>query len=252
MEALRLIQDGPTDPFLNMATDEAIAAAVGRSDSLPTLRLYGWRPAAVSIGYFQELEGEVDLGFCASHEVSVVRRITGGGAVFHGGGELTYSFSASLVDRAIPADVQDSYSVICSPIVSALKRLGVDAKFRPVNDIEVGGRKVSGNAQTRRFGAVLQHGTILASLDRSLLPCLRVKKAKLEGKGVGAVAERVTTLEDLLGNRVSIPHLSRLLAEEFQRVFGCRMVKAPLTRGEEKLIPKLRERYASADWLRRR
>jgi len=252
LKALRLIHDGPMDPYHNMAVDEAIAIAVGGGDSMPTLRLYGWRPSAVSIGYFQELEGEVDLGFCASHRILVVRRITGGGAVFHGSGELTYSFSAPAGDRAIPQDVQASYAVICAPIVAALQKLGADARFRPVNDIEVGGRKVSGNAQTRRFGAVLQHGTILVGLDRSLLPALKVKKAKLEGKGVGAVADRVTTLKDVLGRRIGISQLSVLLAEEFKSAFGCPLVEAPLTGGEEKLIPALRGRYSSLDWLRRR
>lgn len=252
MEALRLINDGPLDPYHNMAVDESIAMAVGGGESMATLRFYGWRPSAVSIGYFQEVEGEVDLGFCSSHHILAVRRITGGGAVFHGSGELTYSFSARAGDRAIPMDVQSSYSVICAPIVAALRRLGTDARFRPVNDIEVGGRKVSGNAQTRRFGAVLQHGTILASLDRSLLPCLRVKKAKLEAKGVGAVSERVTTLEDLLGHRVRMPRLSRMLAEEFQNAFGCPIVEAPLTKKERERIPGLKERYSSTSWLRRR
>jgi lipoate-protein ligase A len=252
LEALRLIHDGSMEPYYNMAADEAIAIAIGGGESIPTLRLYGWHPSAVSIGYFQELEDEVDLGFCASHKISVVRRITGGGAVFHGSGELTYSFAAPAGDRAIPQDVLVSYAVICAPIVAALKRLGVDAKFRPVNDIEVGGRKVSGNAQTRRFGAVLQHGTILVRLDRSLLPSLKVKKAKLEGKGVGAVADRVTTLDDLLGRRINKSQLAGLLAKEFQNAFGCPLAEAPLTDAEEKLIPTLRERYSSIDWLRRR
>jgi len=252
LEALRFINDGPTDPYLNMARDEAIAIAVGRGQSIPTLRLYGWRPTAVSIGYFQELEEEVDLGFCAAHRIAVVRRITGGGAVYHGTGELTYSFAAPEFDGAVPRDVQYSYAVICAPLVSALKRLGTDARFRPVNDIEVGGRKVSGNAQTRRFGAVLQHGTILLNLDCSLLPSLRVKKAKLEAKGVGSVAERVTTLEDVLGRRVEVPRLSLLLAQEFGAAFGCPLVDGPLTAEEERLVPALRDRYSSEGWLRRR
>jgi lipoate-protein ligase A len=252
MESLRLIRDGPMDPYHNMAADEAIATAVGRGESLPTLRLYGWSPSAVSIGYFQELEGEVDLDFCASHGISVVRRITGGGAVFHGSGELTYSFSAPLGDAKIPMDVQDSYSLICTPIVSALRRLGLDAKFRPINDIEVGGRKVSGNAQTRRSGALLQHGTILVSLDRSLLPCLRVKKEKLEGKGIETVSQRVATLEDLLDRKIKISRLARLLVEEFRIAFGCPILEGTLTRREEWTVPELRGKYSSECWLRRR
>lgn len=252
MEKLRLIRDGPLDPYLNMAVDEAIATCVGAGRSLPTLRLYGWSPSAVSIGYFQELAEEVDLGFCTSHDLIVVRRITGGGAVLHGEGELTYSMAATLSDPAIPIDVQESYRVICSPIVAALRALGADAEFRPVNDIEVGGRKVSGNAQTRRFGAILQHGTILLSLDRSLLPSLRVRKEKLEGKGAERVAERVTTLREILGEGVGMEDVAKALVGEFASAFACPVLEGTLTEEEEELLPALMAKYSSRDWLRRR
>lgn len=252
MDHLRLIEDGPTDPYRNMAVDEAIAISVGGGKSPATLRLYGWRPSAVSIGYFQELDEEVDIGFCASHRIMVVRRITGGGAVFHGAGELTYSLTAPVADPTIPRDIQESYRAICAPLVAALRRLGADARFRPVNDIEVGGRKVSGNAQTRRFGAVLQHGTILVALDRSLLPSLRVKKAKLEGKGISAVTDRVTTLKDLLGGEFDMSSLAGVIAREFRNAFGCPMDAAPLTADESSLIPKLMAKYSSREWLWRR
>jgi lipoate-protein ligase A len=252
LETLRLINDGPMDPYHNMAVDEVIAISVGGGKSPPTLRLYGWRPSAVSIGYFQDLEEEVDLKFCMVNRIIVVRRITGGGAVFHGNGELTYSFTAPVSDPAMPQDVQASYRVICGPIVAALRRLGAEAMFRPVNDIEVGGRKVSGNAQTRRFGAVLQHGTILVSLDHFLLPSLKVKKAKLEGKGVDAVADRVTTLKDVLGGEFAIQSLAGALVKEFQTSFGCAIREAPLTAEEGGMIPALTEKYSSRDWLWRR
>jgi lipoate-protein ligase A len=252
VEVLRFISDKPIDPYYNMAVDEAIAISVGGGKSPPTLRFYGWKPFAVSIGYFQELEEEVDLDFCASHGIHVVRRITGGGAVFHGNGELTYSLAVPVGDEAIPQDMQTSYEVICSPIVAALRGIGADAVFRPVNDIEVGGRKISGNAQTRRFGVVLQHGTILVSLDRAMLPSLRVKKEKLEIKGFDSVAKRVTSLEDVLGHEVGIPSLARVLAGEFQKAFACPMRSASLTEGEKRLIPALVEKYASRCWLWRR
>ncbi len=252
MERIRLIEDGPTHPYLNMATDEAIAISVGKCEAPPTLRLYGWSPHAVSIGYFQELECEVDTGFCASNGILAVRRITGGGAVFHGLGELTYSFSAPQGDDSIPADVGASYRVICDPIVAVLRGLGAAAVFRPINDIEVGGRKVSGNAQTRRFGTVLQHGTILRSIDGTLLQSLRVKAEKLQGKGVDSVLKRVTSLQEALGHDVGFEVLAESLAKEFGKSFGCKVLRGHLTSREEGLIPDLRQKYASEEWLRRR
>lgn len=252
MEVLRLIDDGPRDPYYNMAADETMAISVGGRRSPPTLRLYGWNPNAVSIGFFQEVEEEVDLDFCAARGVRIVRRITGGGAVFHGSGELTYSLAVPIDNDAIPQDVQASYGVICRPIVATLRALGADAKFRPVNDIEVGGRKLSGNAQTRRFGAVLQHGTILVSLDRSLLPALKVKLAKLEGKGFVEPGERVTTLNEVLGREVGIPSLALGVAEAFGKQFGLRLRRGSLLQEEASRIPSLAEKYSSEEWLRRR
>ena len=129
-------------------------------DSVPVLRLYGWKPSAVSIGYFQSLEEEVDVKKCKKAGIDVVRRLTGGGAVLHEH-ELTYSF----ITKVYPTNIMESYRLICEPVVMCLKNLGLDAKFSPLNDIIVGDKKVSGNAQTRRKNTLLQHGTILLDVD---------------------------------------------------------------------------------------
>lgn len=219
MEWLRVIDFAVGDPFYNMAVDEAIARCVGSGRRPPTLRLYGWSPSAVSIGYFQEVLEEVDLDFCKSKGVEVVRRLTGGGAVIHTAGELTYSLIAEEGDPAVPKDIQESYARICAPIVAALRKLGVDAAFRPINDIEVQGRKVSGSAQTRRFGTVLQHGTLLLDMDFTQLSALRVNDEKLKDKGATDVRGRVTTLKEILRRDLSKERVGALVAEEFGRGF---------------------------------
>lgn len=252
MERLRVIDFAVGDPFHNMALDEAIARCVWSGRSPPTLRLYGWSPSAVSIGYFQEVLEEVDLDFCRSKGIEVVRRLTGGGAVIHTAGELTYSLIAKEGDPAVPKDIQESYARICAPIVAALRRLGVDAAFRPVNDIEVHGRKVSGSAQTRRFGAVLQHGTLLLDMDFTLLPALRVKAEKLKDKGATDVRGRVTTLKEILRRDLSKERVGALVAEEFGRGFECELMRGSASKEEEGLVPELAERYRSREWLFRR
>jgi len=252
LERLRVIDFAVGDPFHNMALDEAIARCVWSGRSPPTLRLYGWSPSAVSIGYFQEVLEEVDLDFCRSKGIEVVRRLTGGGAVIHTAGELTYSLIAKEGDPAVPKDIQESYARICAPIVAALRRLGVDAAFRPVNDIEVHGRKVSGSAQTRRFGAVLQHGTLLLDMDFTLLPALRVKAEKLKDKGATDVRGRVTTLKEILRRDLSKERVGALAAEEFGRGFECELMRGSASKEEEGLVPELAERYRSREWLFRR
>ena len=126
------IEDAPTQ----MAIDEAIAMARLRYNTPNTIRLYRWNPSAVSIGYFQSLEKEVNLDACRKFGVDVIRRITGGGAVYHDyNGEITYSFVVPESERCVPSDILESYQVICGAIVNGLRYLGVDSEFKPVNDI---------------------------------------------------------------------------------------------------------------------
>ena len=252
MEQLRVIKFVTGTPWYNMALDEAIARRVGSGERPPTLRLYGWSPEAVSIGFFQEVREEVDLEFCRRRGIELVRRLTGGGAVVHSRDELTYSLAVGEGDLMIPRDVQESYGRICVPIVSSLRRLGVDASFRPVNDIEVSGRKISGSAQTRRFGAVLQHGTILLDLDYTLLSALKVSAEKLKGKGASTAGDRIKTLRQILGRPIGHQEMGRIVVEEFSRTFCCEAVQGDASHEEEIGAHALEGRYRSQEWLFRR
>lgn len=182
----------------NMALDEAVSESV-RAGGQPTIRFYSWKPSCVSIGYFQSLEEEVNFPECEARGVDVVRRITGGGAVYHDRfGEITYSVIAP--QELFPQGIIDSYKVICGWIIGGLAELGVQAEFKPINDIVVGGKKISGNAQTRRGGVLHQHGTILYDLDvATMFTVLRVTKEKISDKLIAAVEERVTSLKKACG-----------------------------------------------------
>jgi lipoate-protein ligase A len=159
----RIIDFTENDAFMNMAIDEAVSESVAAGGP-PTIRFYGWNPDAVSIGYFQSLEKEVDTARCAAEGVDVVRRRTGGGAVYHDhAGEITYSVIAK--ETLFPKDILASYRLICGWVMDSLALIGISPEFKPINDIIVNGKKISGNAQTRRNGVLLQHGTILYSLD---------------------------------------------------------------------------------------
>ena len=183
-EEWRLLKTGAGTAYWNMAVDEAmlIARAEGRCPN--TVRLYTWRPSAVSIGFFQSLEREVDVEECRRMGVDVVRRITGGGAVFHDEhGEVTYSIVVpeEYLKRSFPhSSIQESYELLCKGVLEGLKELGVSAEFKPVNDILVSGRKISGSAQTRRRGVILQHGTLLLKSDlKTMFRVLKVSGEKI-------------------------------------------------------------------------
>jgi lipoate---protein ligase len=190
----RLIDYSENDAFMNMAIDEAVSEAVGSGDSPPTIRFYGWNPAAVSLGYFQSIAREINPDRCVELGVDVVRRRTGGGAVFHDpDGEITYSVIAK--EQLFPKDIIASYRDICGCIIHSLGLLGIQAEFKPINDIIVSGKKISGNAQTRRSGVLLQHGTVLFSVDvEKMFSILRVPDEKIKDKLIADARERVTSI----------------------------------------------------------
>ncbi len=180
------------DAYMNMSIDEAILEHVKSGVAQPTIRFYRWSPSAVSIGRFQSMRDEVNVDRCVELGVTAVRRITGGGAVYHDySGELTYSVIAP--QSMFPKGIRESYEVICGWIIKGLGNAGIDASFAPINDITAGGKKISGNAQTRKDGVLLQHGTILYSLDVSrMFSVLNVSAEKISDKMIKSVEERVT------------------------------------------------------------
>ncbi len=182
------------DAYRNMAIDESILEHIKAGASKPTIRFYKWSPSAVSIGRFQSMRDEVNLEKCKELGVTCVRRITGGGAVYHDhDGELTYSIIAPQSE--FPSGIRESYALICGWIINGLKEIGIEAKFSPINDITVDGKKISGNAQTRRDGVLLQHGTILYNLDlQKMVSVLNASKDKISDKMIKSVEQRVTSV----------------------------------------------------------
>jgi lipoate-protein ligase A len=178
---------------MNMAIDEAISESVSQGGD-PTIRFYGWNPPAVSIGYFQCLSTEVNRHACLESGVDVVRRRTGGGAVYHdSAGEITYSVIGK--EALFQKDIISSYREICGCITDSLALIGIASEFKPINDIIVNGRKISGNAQTRRGGVLLQHGTVLFSVDADrMFSLLKVPDEKIRDKLISTVKERVTSV----------------------------------------------------------
>jgi lipoate-protein ligase A len=237
-----------------MALDEALLEGVSSGASLPALRFFGWKPPAVSLGYFQGLEEEVDLDACRRHGVDVVRRISGGGAVFHHA-EITYSLIMPLSNPHAGPSIAESYRVLCAGVAAGLGRLGIEAAFAPVNDILAGGRKISGNAQTRRKGCLLQHGTILLDLEAELMfSLLKVPREKLKGKLIEDIRQRVTSLKALLGRPVSYEEGSAALAEGFREALSLDYTgdTAPSPEEEARAAFLGETKFASPQWLRKK
>jgi len=190
----RIVRPEVHDACMNMAIDEAVSEGIMDSSSPPTIRFYIWKPCAVSIGYFQAIKDEVNLDVCRELGVDCIRRWTGGGAVYHDyDGEVTYSVIAPA--SMFPKNIIESYRLICGWIIRGLEHIGITAEFRPINDILVDNKKISGSAQTRRRGVLLQHGTLLYGLDlRTMFSVLNVSRQKISDKMIHSAEERVTCI----------------------------------------------------------
>jgi lipoate---protein ligase len=240
----RVIGLSENNAFRNMAIDEAISNAVSKNESKPTIRFYKWKPGAVSIGYFQNLNDEVDIELCKNMGIDFVRRRTGGGAVFHEA-EITYSVIAP--ESLFPRGITESYREICGWIINALAKLGIAAEFKPINDIITNGRKISGNAQTRRNKVLLQHGTILYGLNlEKMFSLLKVPKEKISDKMIQSAKERVTSISDI-NPAITEKQLVDALMESFTngKDFGI----SGLSQKEEAEAEKLaKEKYSAEEW----
>ncbi len=228
----------------NMAIDEAIGNELCNGRSAPTIRFYTWKSSAVSIGYFQCINDEVNLTACHSLGVERVRRRTGGGAVFHDPeGEITYSVIAP--EHYFPGGITESYREICGCIIGGLSGIGIAATFRPINDVIVGSRKISGSAQTRRKGVLTQHGTILFQLDReAMFSVLKPPKTKLADKPFKRFEDGVTSVSELCSATKDDLYNSLLhgFTQDKEWCFG------KLTEPERLLVPALKDIYASDTW----
>ncbi|HET7558038.1 MAG TPA: biotin/lipoate A/B protein ligase family protein [Rhodanobacteraceae bacterium] len=196
----QLVHETPQAPALHMALDEVLTEEVAANHRPPTLRVWEWASPAVVIGRYQSLRNETDRDGARRHGIEVVRRISGGGAMFiEPGNTITYSLYApqSLVEGM---SFQQSYAFMDAWVIEALQGLGIKAWYQPLNDITSPGGKIAGAAQTRRGGAVLHHVTMAYDIDADkMLQVLRIGREKLSDKGTPSAAKRVDPLRSQTG-----------------------------------------------------
>lgn len=250
--------------FENMAIDEAILRETIKNKKHPTIRFYGWQPAAVSIGYFQDIEKEVNVKKCRAAGVDIVRRLSGGKAVFHSS-EVTYSVIACNKEKLFPPDILGTYKIISNCITHGLAGLGIEAILAEAgrtlhdtdfkaccfsvpsrNELLVSGRKICGSAQMRASGGFLQHGSILVDFDPAetasfLLPVLPDAQLQKLKESVAAINEEVD-------HPVDEKEVCASLKKGFTAVLGREIIEETLTSAEEKLANNLVQKYTDLRW----
>jgi len=242
----RLIILNPVDCYTRSAIDEALLRSVGECKSPNTLRFLSIKPPSVSIGYLQKIREVVNVEECRKLGISIARRPSGGGAIYQDfRGEITYAIVVKAHDELISGlDIEESYRKLLQWLINALRKIGLNAKYKPPNDIIVNGKKVSGNAQSKKYGAVLQHGTILLRTYKDTMArVLKVSKEKIE---------RVTGIEEELRRGIDRKRIIKLLAESFEKTYNVKLIKGEFTNYEHKLINELRKKYSNPKWIYKR
>jgi lipoate-protein ligase A len=196
----QLIHSAPQMPLQHMALDQILLDEVAAGRRAPTLRVWEWAGPAVVIGIFQSLKNEVDAVGARKHKIEVVRRISGGGAMFiEPGNTITYSLYAPL-SLIAGMNFREAYAYMDAWVLEALGELGIKAWYQPLNDITSAHGKIGGAAQARRGGAVLHHVTMAYDIDAAkMLQVLRIGREKLSDKGTTSAAKRVDPLRSQTG-----------------------------------------------------
>src|SRR5256884_2913380 len=238
------------DPFMNMSLEEAIPRTVGEGTAPNTVRF--WHNSnTIVLGCFQSADLEVNYDACKETGTQVVRRFTGGGAVYHDAGNLNYAISLKKGHPLVPDnDLQLIFQRLSEGTVEGLRSLGVRAEFQPINDIQVDGRKVSGAAGSVRWGTVFHHGCVLVASDLAILGrVLNVPQVKLAGRHVASVQKRVTTVRDELGKNVTTRDVRDGIVQGIENSYSVRLEEGTLTKSELCTSKELYDtKYSKSTW----
>jgi lipoate-protein ligase A len=246
----QLVHPGPLAPATHLALDQVLAEELAEGRRKPTLRIWEWNEPAVVIGSFQSVRNEVDPDAAARYGIPVVRRISGGGAMFmEAGSIITYSLYAPA-DLVQGMSFADSYAYLDDWVLQALRSLGIDATYQPLNDIASPAGKIGGAAQKRLAGgAVLHHVTMSYDIDADkMVQVLRIGREKLSDKGTKSAAKRV----DPLRRQTGLPReaIIERMVDTFRSLHG--LTDADITPAEYARAEQLvAEKFSTDEWLYR-
>jgi len=269
MTPWRLLITHPTRGAWNMAADEAILEHIGRGESLPTLRLYAWTPACLSLGHAQPF-ADVDVARLQERGWEVVRRLTGGRAILHTD-ELTYSVIAPTDEPRVEGSVLESYNRLAQALLLAVKNLEIPVEMKegkPNNsaipnpvcfevpstyEITVNGKKLIGSAQARKKEGVLQHGSLPLTGDLTrICQALKFENESARENASKRLLERATTVESAVGREIRWETAAQAFIHAFEAQLGLSLQRGALSESESKRTEELvMEKYDHPSWTER-
>ena len=267
----RLLDTGPADGFTNMAVDEALLGVFATAGGPTTVRFYSWSPPALSLGYAQSIEREINVKQCTSLGIDVVRRPTGGRAVLHDH-EVTYSVVISGDDPRVSSGVLAAYLTISQAMIRGLSYLGISAELLPLRrgvplpsdkaspvcfatpssyEVAVGGRKIIGSAQRRAHDAIMQHGSIPLSMNIERI-CAVFGRSSLQSgipQGKPDYPLSMTSMQEAGGRAYAYAEVVAALRRGLAETWQVELLPGQLTVAERQLGAHLRAtKYHSKSW----
>lgn len=250
LETWRLLDLGPIEPIETQIVYDMIAQGITEGESENTLIICWPAKPLVSLGYFQEIEADLDTQFCRDNDVFYTRRVIGGGGVYLDDGQMFYQLIGRIDSPTTPKRIDDYYRKFLQAPVNAYQNMGIDAQFKPVNDLIVGEKKISGNGAGDVGNARILTGNIIFDFNFDMMvKVLRVPDEKFRDKIAKSLRERMTTVLLETGSIPDRSEVKRDLIQQYEETLEIDLVKGNLTAWERKRIEDLRPKYLSDEWL---
>lgn len=250
MNTIRLLDLGDVSPLRSQTVYHAAAYAMSEGGADTVLLVSPTQPY-VSIGYHQELEKEVDLDYCQQHDLPIIRREVGGGAVYLDHGQLFVQWV--FRPGHLPEKIEDRFALYVRPIIETYHELGIDAEYRPINDIHVRGRKICGTGAATIGNAEVVVGSFMFHFDKDTMSrVLRVSSEKMRDKVFQSLQQYMTTIEELLGHQPSRDWVKQIYLEKAAQVLNADLRPAGWSAAEEVQARDIDARFQSDEWLHQR
>jgi lipoate-protein ligase A len=250
LEQWRLLDLGPLDPLDSQIIYDIVAQAITEKKADNTLIICWPAKPIVCLGYFQEADKDVDLAFCRANNIIVTRRVIGGGGVYLDDGQMFYQLIGRIDSPTTPRSIDAYYRKFLEAPVQAYRNLGIDAEYKPVNDIQVGGKKISGNGAGDVGDARILTGNLIFDFNFDMMvKVLKVPDEKFRDKVAKSLRERLTTI---LLQKGSLPDRSIVkqdLLRLYEETLDIDLKKGSLSGWEKRRMAKLRSKYVSDEWL---
>lgn len=231
--------------YYHMALDSVLLSLKAKNEIPNTLRFLSFDPECLLIGYHQDPHQEIYIERCQN--IDIGRRKTGGGTIYFNKEQIGWEIVASLKDFSVK-DYEELSKYMCETVARAISSFGLEARYRPRNDIEINGKKISGTGGVLQDGAFLYQGTILIDFDPDKMASfLKIPQEKLIDKNISSAKDRVTSLKNELGYAPSFNDIAKRIEDEFSKTFN--LYKGELSQKEEDMANEIAKSLNTKEWV---